>query len=153
MKQAAFALMLLLAAACASSKAQDGKPARPDVAIDVEKLVGPAQLNYPYGPMEVQYEFLIKNASAQPITLIRIDIGTMNAAGGGSYALRRDFYNVRKIIPANATDSVTFWAKAFGFGRGMRENEPITLRAIAYFQSPSGTFQKIFIRELSQYPD
>ena len=144
--------MLLLAAACASSKAQDGKPAKPDVAIEVAQIVGPAQLNYPYGPMEVQYEFLIQNPSAQPITLIRIDVGTLNTAGG-PYTLRRDFYNVHKTIPANSTDSVTFWAKAFGYGRGMRENEPITLRAIAYFQSPSGTFQKIFIRELSQYPD
>ena len=151
MKQAAFALMLLLAAACASSKAQAGKPARPDVAIDVEQVVGPAQLNYPYGPMEVQYEFLIQNPSAQPITLIRIDVSTLNTAGG-PYLLRHDFYNVNKTIPANGADTVKLWAKAFGFGRGMRENEPITLRAIAYFQSPSGTFQKIFIRELSQYP-
>ena len=67
--------------------------------------------------------------------------------------LRRDFYNVNKTIPANGADTVKVWAKAFGFGRGMRENEPITLRVIAYFQSPSGTFQKIFMRELSQYPD
>ena len=81
MKQAAFALMVLLAVACASSKAQNGKPARPDVAIDVEQVVGPAQLNYPYGPMEVQYEFLIQNPSAQPITLTRIARGI--PAGGG----------------------------------------------------------------------
>jgi hypothetical protein len=152
MKQAAFASMLLLAAACASSKAQDGKPATPDVAIGVAQLVGPAQLNYPYGRMEVQYEFQIQNPSAQPITLIRIEVSTLNTAGG-PYSLRRDFYNVNKTIPANATDSVTLWAKAFGYGRGIRENEPITLRAIMYFQSPSGNFQKIFIRELSQYPD
>jgi hypothetical protein len=152
MKQAAFALMLLLAAACASSKAQHGKPAKPDVAIDVAQIVGPAQLNYPYGPMEVQYEFLIQNPSAEPITLIRIEVGTLNMAGG-PYTLRRDFYRFNKTIPANGADTVKLWARAFGYGRTMRANEPITLRAIAYFQSPNGTFQKIFIRELSQYPD
>ena len=144
--------MLLLLAACASSKAQDGKPARPDVAIGVEQVVGPAQLNYPYGPMEVQYEFLIQNPSSQPITLMRIEVATTNMAGG-PYTLRRDFYNVNKTIPGNGADTVKLWAKAFGYGRGLRQNEPITLRAVVSFQSPSGNFQKIFIRELSQYPD
>lgn len=144
--------MLLLAAACASSKAPNGKPAKPDVAIDVTQIVGPAQLNYPYGPIEVQYEFLIQNPSAQPITLTRIEVATMNMAGG-PYTLRRDFYNVNRTIPPNGADTVKLWAKAFGYGRGLRENEPITLRTIAHFQSPSGAFQKILIRELSQYPD
>jgi hypothetical protein len=35
----------------------------------------------------------------------------------------------------------------------MREMEPVSVRGVAYFESPSGAFQKIFIRELSQYPD
>jgi|SRR5438105_4312689 len=149
MKRLPFILILILAAACASSK--DGKK-KPDPPIEIDQLVGPAQLSYPYGPIEVQYQVVVQNPSAEPITLIRIDVSTLNPAGG-AYALRRDFYNVRKTIAPNATDGVTFWAKAFAYGRGPRDTEPITIRAIAYFESPSGNFQKVFIRELSQYPE
>ena len=53
----------------------------------------------------------------------------------------------------NAIGVVSFWAKAFSWGRGMRETEPVSVRGVAYFESPSGTFQKVFIRELSQYSD
>jgi hypothetical protein len=152
MKHLPFAVLFLLAVACASSKSPGNKSAKPDPPIDIEQLVGPAQLSYPYGPIEVQYQIVVQNPTAQPITLIRVDVRTLNPAGGG-YTLRRDFYNVRKTIAPNATDGVTFWAKAFAYGRGMRDTEPITIRVIAYFESPAGNFQKVFMRELSQYPE
>ena len=37
------------------------------------------------------------------------------------------------------------------WGRGMRDTEPVTVRGVAYFQTPTGTTQKVFIRELSQF--
>lgn len=118
----------------------------------MEQEVGPRELNYPYGPIDIKFNLGVRNNAQIPITLIRVDLASLNPAGG-AYSLRRDFHNVRETIPPNSERVVSFWAKGFSFGRGIRENEPITVRGIAYFESPSGTFQKIFIRDLSQYGD
>ena len=150
MKHPTFAVILLLAVACASSKSQTGKAAKPDLPIEIEQVVGPAELNYPYGPIEVQYQLVVQNPTSQPITLTRVAVATLNSQGS-AYTLRRDFYNIRKTIAPHATEGVTFWAKAFSYGRSMRDTEPITLRAIVYFDWPEGNFQKILMRELPQY--
>src|SRR5437588_11842028 len=127
MKHLAFAVILLLAVACSSANPQPGKTAKPDPPIEIEQIVGPAELNYPYGPIEVQYQVVVQNPTSQPITLTRVAVATLNSQGA-AYTLRRDFYNVRKTIAPNATDAVTFWAKAFSYGRSMRDTEPITRR-------------------------
>jgi hypothetical protein len=140
-------------ASCASSKPGDStKPKLPEPAIGLEQVVGPAQLGYPYGPIEVKYNFAVQNNAPETITLIRVNIQSINP-NGGAYSLRRDYYNFNQPIPPNSIGVVTLWAKAFSWGRGVRESEPVSIRGIAYFQSPSGTFQKVFIRELSQYGD
>ena len=139
-------------ASCSSSQSGKQKVNIPEPGIGLQQEVGPRQLNYPYGRIEVKFNLGVRNNAQTPITLIRVDIATLNPEGG-AYALRRDFYNFREIIPPNSERVVSFWAKAFSFGRGLRENEPVTIRGIAYFESPSGTFQKIFIRDLSQYED
>lgn len=144
-------LLLVLStlfAACATSN----QPKIPEPGIGLEQLVGPAQLGYPYGPIEVKYNFAVQNNAAEPITLVRVDIQTMGSAGG-AYSLRHEFYNFRQSIPPNSVGVVTFWAKGFGWGRGLRESEPVTVRGVAYFESAKGTFQKVFIREISQYSD
>ena len=144
-----FAVLITTAtvfASCASSQA----PKIPEPAIGLEQAVGPGDLGYPYGPMEVEYNLAVQNNAPHEITLIRIDIQTINPAGG-AYSLRRAFYNFRQPIPPNSIGVVTFWAKAFSWGRGPRETEPVSIRGIVYFESPKGTFQKVFITELSQY--
>ncbi len=151
MKRLVLLLLLLTAvAACATSK--QPKPKIPEPGIGIEQLVGPAQLGYPYGPIEVKYNFLVQNNAAEPITLIRVDIQTINPAGG-AYSLRHEFYNFHRTIPPNSVGIVTFWARAFSWGRGLRETEPVTVRGVAYFESPKGSFPKVFIREISQYPE
>ena len=146
-----FALVLLIAAAfasCATSKTPRAKI--PEPSIGLEQAVGPRELGNPYGRIEVKYNLAVQNNATEPITLIRLDLQTINPAGG-AYSLIRDFHNFRQTIPPNSIGVVTFWAKAFSWGRGPRETEPVSVRGIAYFESPSGTLQKIFITELSQY--
>src|SRR5438094_6399832 len=148
-----FSLLLVAAAlfaSCASSNSSKVKV--PEPGIGIEQTVGPAQLGYPYGPIEVKYDLGVQNNAAETITLIRVDIQTINPAGG-AYSLRHSFYNFKQAIPPNSIGVVSFWAKAFSWGRGLRESEPVSVRGVAYFESASGTFQKIFIRELSQYSD
>ena len=148
-----FSLLLIAAAvfaSCASSNSSKAKV--PEPGIGIEQTVGPEQLGYPYGPIEVKYDLGVQNNAAETITLIRIDIQSINPAGG-AYSLRHSFYNFKQAIPPNSIGVVSFWAKAFSWGRGMRESEPVSVRGVAYFESASGTFQKVFIRELSQYSD
>ena len=144
------ALMAILFAACASSKQPTSKI--PEPGLGIEQVVGPAGLGYPYGPIEIKYNFAVQNNAAEPITLIRVDLQTINPAGG-AYTLRHEFHNVRQTIPPNGVGVVSFWARAMAWGRSMRETEPVTVRGVAYFEAPSGVFQKVFIREISQYPD
>ena len=139
-------------ASCASSGQTGSKAKIPEPGIGIDQAVGPAQLGYPYGPIEVKYELGVQNNASETITLIRVDIQSVNPSGG-AYSLRHNFYNFRQAIPPNSIGVVTFWAKAFSWGRGLRENEPVTVRGVAYFESASGTFQKVFIRDLSQYSD
>ena len=141
-----------LFASCASSNQSGSKAKIPEPAIGIDQTVGPAELGYPYGPIEVKYEMGVQNNAAETITLIRVDIQTLNPSGG-AYSLRRNFYNFKQAIPPNSIGVVSFWAKAFSWGRGLRENEPVSIRCVAYFESASGAFQKVFLRELSQYPD
>src|SRR5439155_5800332 len=115
------ALMAILFAACASSKQPTSKV--PEPALGIEQVVGPADLGYPYGPIEIKYNFAVQNNAAEPITLIRVDLQTINPAGG-AYSLRHNFYNFKQEIPANSVGVVTFWARGFGWGRGLRESEP-----------------------------
>ncbi|PYQ52536.1 MAG: hypothetical protein DMF59_04430 [Acidobacteria bacterium] len=145
-------LSLIVFASCASSKQAGSKPKIAQPSVGLQQEVGPAQLGYPYGPIEIKYNFAVQNNAAETITLIRVDIQSINPAGG-AYSLRHNFYNFKQEIPANSVGVVTFWARGFGWGRGLRESEPVSVRGVAYFESPSGTFQKVFIQELSQYPD
>ncbi len=144
---------VLLTAACSSSApAHQGPRAtliEPD--LGVRQLVGPAELGFPQGPMEVKYQFIIRNNSGEPLTLRRVQVSTTNPAGG-AYSLRpRDYYMNETIAP-NTTGTVDVWARAYGWGRGMRESEPVTLKGIAYFDTPVGYLNKVFIQELGQYP-
>jgi len=143
----------ILLASCASSKStSSSSPKIADPGIGIEQVVGPADLGYPYGPIDVKYNLAVQNNAAIPITLTRVDLRSdAGASGSGSYTLRRDFYNFKQEIPPNSIGVVTFWAHAYAFGHNLRETEPVTVRGVAYFSTPNGPTQKVFIRELSQF--
>lgn len=141
---------LFLVTACASQQ-RSGTAEITEPAIEIAQEVGPAELNYPVGPIELKYDFRIGNQWTQPMTVIRVEVSTVNpAVAGGAYQLRHDFYNVRATIPPGEERVVSIWAKGYSFGRSLRENEPVTLRAIVYFETPAGSYQKVLIRNLSQ---
>jgi len=148
----ALLLLSVVVAACATSKSDKPQTKIPEPGIGIEQVVGPRELGYPYGSIEVKYNVAVQNNAAIPLTLTRIDLQSEGIAGG-SYSLRRNFYNFHQEIPPNSIGVVTFWAKAMSWGRGARETEPVTVRGVAHFDTPSGTTQKLFIRELSQYGD
>ena len=117
----------------------------------IHQLVGPAELNYPQGPIEVQYEFEIENNATVPLTLRRVRVSTVNPIGGAYRLVPRDYY-MNKTIAPNTTEAVQVWARGYGFGRGPRDTEPVTLKGVAYFDTPAGYYNLPFQREMGQYP-
>src|ERR1700686_2671099 len=122
-------------AACSSSAPatpkQNAQIAEPD--FEIRQISGPAEVDYAEGPMEVKYRLDIGNRADIPITLSRVEIVTVNPPGG-AYTLnnRHRAYYFKKTIDPHQIVSIEFWAKAFGYGRCNRENEPVTVRGTLY---------------------
>jgi hypothetical protein len=142
----------LILATCATSKSGQPRVKIPDPGIGIEQVVGPRELGYPYGPIEVKYNIAVQNNASFPMTLTSIDLQSEGLAGG-AYTLRRYSYPFHQEIPPNSVGVVTFWARAMGWGQSMRETEPVTVRGVVHFQTPAGSTQKVFVRDLSQYAD
>lgn len=149
MKQTAV-LTLFLAAAC-SSFSNGPRATLIEPNIEVRQLVGPAQLGYPEGPIEVQYQFIVQNNSSEPLTLRRMKLSTSNPMGG-AYSIRPRDYSMNRTIAPNTVGTIDLWVRAYGWGQGMREAEPVTLKGTAYFETPVGYLNKFFIKEIGQYP-
>jgi hypothetical protein len=153
MKTLAAVIVLSLAACSSSSPAGAPKKAQiPAPAFEIRQLVGPAQLTYEEGSIEVKLALDIGNRADVPMTLQRLDIVTVNPEGG-AYTLdvaHREYY-FRKIIEPHKAMRVVFWAKATGYGRSSRDSEPVTVRGTLYFDTPGGHYNHVFVKEIGQY--
>ncbi|HEV7486688.1 MAG TPA: hypothetical protein VGQ65_13505 [Thermoanaerobaculia bacterium] len=145
----------LAVVACSSSgpAAPKQKAEIPPPDFEIRQLVGPAELNYEPGAIEVKFRLDIGNRATIPMTLRRIEIRTVNP-DGGAYTLdptHRAYYFNKTINPQEHA-AVDFWAKANAYGRSTRENEPVTVRGTLYFQTPNGYYDQVFVKEIGQYP-
>lgn len=153
MKRLALLLASAALLACSSSPSAGSKEnvriIRPE--IQFLQLVGPADLNYPQGQIEVQYGVRVANRSSEPITLRQIRVEPVG--GGGPYTIRRaTYYFNQQVAPEHFAD-VTFWAKATARGDAYASDAtaPVTVRAIAYFEAPTGGFREVVMRTMQQY--
>jgi hypothetical protein len=150
------AVAALAVIACSSSgpAAPKQKAELPPPDFEILQLVGPAQLNYEEGAIEVKYRLEIGDRADIPMTLSRMEIVTVNP-DGGAYTLDRTHraYYFHKTINPHAQAAIDFWAKAYGYGRGSRENEPVTVRGTLYFETPNGYYNHVFVKEIGQYPE
>lgn len=152
MKQMALFLLIaastLATAGCSSSNNPNEVTPRPEVVLD--QLVGPGDLGYPGGRVDIQYQMSIVNPSNETVRLRYLDI---SSSGGGAYFIRRDTLRFNEEIGPGHHGAVTFWVHALqagSFGRG--SNEPVTIRGIVHFESPRGPFHQMFIKEIGQFP-
>jgi hypothetical protein len=149
------AIAAITLAACSSSAPATPKQKAQIPAPDFElrQIVGPPELDYVSGPFEVKFRLDIGNRADVPITLSRLDIVTVNPPGG-AYTLDRGHraYYFHKTIDAHQAASIEFWAKAFGYGKNTRENEPVTIRGTLYLETPNGYYNHVFVKEIGQYP-
>jgi len=148
MKPIAAALLGLIAFACASGVAPDESKLAPE--IEVAQLSGPGDQGYPPGLFQVELALQIRNTSAEPLTLIQLDLQPMG--GGGPYVLRQETYYFNETIAPQQEHALSFWANAFTTGdyRSIDAYAPVSIRGVATFSSPAGTVRKIFVKVLRQ---
>jgi len=139
-------------AACSSSTpappSQNAPIPQPD--FEIHQVVGPAQLNYPEGDFDMKFRLDIGNRADVPITLSKVELVTVNPPGG-AYSLYRRPYYLHHVIDPHQIAPIDIWVKASSVGQSRRTNEPVTIRGTLYFDSPSGSFRHVFVKELSQY--
>lgn len=131
-----------------------GNPARgPQPELMFVQISGPLEQNYPAGDIEVQYGMRIENRGQGGITLRRIEVESVGS--GGAYRLLRESYYFNTTVPSQTAGEVTFWAKAIALGDSMSDDAraPITVRGTAFFESPDGSFRKVFVKMLPQAGD
>ncbi|HWW62747.1 MAG TPA: hypothetical protein VN181_15335 [Thermoanaerobaculia bacterium] len=136
----------LIIAGCASGNSSNGGP---PVELDLAQIGGGAQDTFYFrGPVNVQYRLAINNPTNEPLTLRRISLQTI---GSGAYVLNTGVSPIQATVPPNA--SVQIPLSAWGRARGgfMTSTEPVTVRALAYFDSPHGSFVKQATKLLSQF--
>lgn len=154
MKTVIVVLACILTFGCASSNtpaAGDAKAlkiAPPDILFI--QLVGPADLNFPSGSIQVQYGIRVGNNAAEEITLRSIELSSVGTTG--PYVLRRDTFFFGKKIEANAEGDVTWWATAIARGNpfALDAQAPVSVRATLLFDSARGAFRKVVFRDFSQ---
>ena len=143
-----FTLLACAFALLSCSSSSNPNIIQPDV--NLFQLVGPADLNYPSGAIEVQFALRVVNNSSEPITLHQIQM--MPIGLGGPYRVAQRTYHFNEPIEANGTREVPFWARAVADGDAYATdaNAPVSLRAVAHFRTAEGSFQKILMKTFPQ---
>lgn len=136
--------ILMLSAACASTQQPSNAPT---VQLRLDQVNTPSDVFYYAGPVNVQYQLTIANPTNQPLTLERLDLATV---GPGAYSLRANGTPMKLTVPPNGTATYTISAWGRAHGGYLTRDEPVTLRATAYFKGPSGSFVKMFNENISQ---
>jgi hypothetical protein len=124
------ALLLALLAACATT------PSGPEVRIELEQITSSAEFRFA-GPVNVQYRLTAFNPTADPVNFARIELRTV---GPGAYVLREPSIPINVKVPPGSTAALTVTARGAASGGQTASIEPVTVRAVAYFDGPKGPF-------------
>jgi hypothetical protein len=114
------------------------------------QLVGPNQLNWDAGLIEMKYALEVTNNAADAITLRQIQIQTVGIEG--PYYVPQSSYFFSEPVVAGSTRSIEFFAKAVSGGNRQKidAQSPVSVRIVAYFEAPKGNFRETFITNLGQ---
>lgn len=137
-------------AANTATKAAVKAPPMLQPRVDLVQLVGPQELNFENGEIEMKYALRVTNPGAHAITLRQIQISTVGM--DGSYIVPHSSYFFRESVAAGTERSIVFHAKAVSGADRYRidAESPVSVRIISYFEAPTGNFRKSFIKNLSQ---
>lgn len=149
MKRLTILAAVIVLAAC-SSASNGPKANLPQPEIDFDQTFGPGDVGYPDAAIDVKYRVRIRNNATVPITLKRINLHTVNPPGG-AYTLTQPLQHPFNVtIPPNGEQVVELWAHARSYGVSMRDREPVTLKGIAYYDTPQGYINQALNQEIQQ---
>lgn len=127
----------LLSLACASGSVRPANIAAPSVEADLNGTVFFGSGNQAPANIDVT----VTNNASVPITLRRVEI---DSPGMGTYGIVRTSRTFRDTIAPGETKRVTVFATAVT--RVRNPSEPLTLRAIAEFESGKDRWREITMR-------
>jgi len=157
MKQLLASAACIALIACGSSGGSGGAAVQTAAAIgtvepetSLVQLIGPEQLNWESGQIELKYALRINNLAAEPITLRQIQIKTVGQEG--PYYVLQSSYFFREPVTAGSERAVEFFAKAYSSGNRYKidSQSPVSVRVIAFFEAPKGNFRQTFITNIAQ---
>jgi hypothetical protein len=144
---------LVVAAGCASAASDSGlahtkaQLLEPDITFkQVNNL--PAVARYISGGIPVHYQVRVANRSSETITLTRLDVVSL---GYGAYTLRQQTRPYKTKIAPDHYEVVDFWAPAVIEDPTLYgANGPVTLRAVAHFDSAVGQFDHVIVAQVHE---
>ncbi|MGZ5493630.1 MAG: hypothetical protein ACXW3E_09185 [Thermoanaerobaculia bacterium] len=152
MRKSAVAVIVLLLAACSSMKSDSGlgatkvNIAKPEMQIRQLSTVAVAA-RYVEGGLPIQYALKVLNHAGEPITLKQVTVSSM---GYGAYDVPQTSRPFSAVIQPEQTQVVDFWVPANVENVSLvGANGPVTLRVVAYFDSPVGQFQEIVVQQVN----
>jgi len=96
--------------------------------------------------VNLRFQLTLTNPTDQPVTLRRLDLRTV---GSASIVLRATGTPFNVEVKPHGTTSVTTSVWANSRGGMLAQDEPISLQATAYFDSPKGPFVRLIAANLS----
>lgn len=139
---------LILAIAAALAGCASGSDVGPKIEPTFDMYqVGDYTFSLQYtGVQSIGFEMAVTNPTMEPLTLRQIKFSTI---GTGAYYVEQlpQFFNLE--IPPRQTSKKTFSLRVYAQGGSVGSREPVNLRAIALFEGPQGSFQKIYFHRLN----
>ena len=137
--------LFLLTAACGTTSRSTPKLIPPEITIQQISTTAMAA-RHSTGPLPVNFRVAVSNHSGETLTLTRVRV---ESVGEGAYTLTSTSQAFAREIAPDATESVEFWAPAVAQMTILGSNGPVTIRGIAYFNSPVGAFQQQFLQQVN----
>jgi hypothetical protein len=150
MRNAATLAILFICCASAAPHPQTAPLNEPEIHISQLSSVSEAARHIT-GGISVQYRVEVANRANQPITIKRIDIVSIGAAG--AYTLRPTSFPFAASLKPGEGTAVQFWAPAvIDDPTIIGANGPVTLRLTLQYDTPSGGSQSIVVQQVHAFP-
>lgn len=137
-------LLLPFAYACASQRNNAPSIAQPEITIE-QLTSAPVAAEHMTGGIPVQLRMTVTNKAQFAITLKRVDVVSI---GSGGYNVGPTSHPFNATVLPGETTEVEFWVAAYATTSVAGVNGAVALRLTSQFESPSGTFQNVAVRQV-----
>ena len=97
------------------------------------------------GGIPIQFRMTVTNTADFPITMKSVDLQSL---GSGGYEIAPTGLPFDVVVQPGATEGVDFWVPANAQTSVAGANGAVALRITTTFDSPSGRFQNVSVRQV-----